>query len=70
VTLPNGTTGHGNWALQAGSPAIGAGVSLNAIFTTDILGNIRGSVWDIGAYQHQTARAVSPMNATTSVTVR
>ena len=70
VTLPNGTTGHGTWALQAGSLAIGAGVSLNSIFTTDVLGNTRGPVWDIGAYQHQTTSAVPPTNATTGISVR
>jgi hypothetical protein len=70
VTLPNGTTGHGNWALQAGSPAIGAGVCLNSIFTTDVLGNTRGPTWDIGAYQRQTTPVVPPTNAKTGISAR
>jgi hypothetical protein len=70
ISAGNGTTGSASWALQPGSPAIGAGVSLNSIVTTDILGYLRNSTWDIGAYQHPTTKAVPPTNATTSISVR
>jgi hypothetical protein len=69
VTLPNGTTGYGNWALQSGSPAIGAGVQLNSIFTTDILGTTRGAVWDMGAFQSMNPPTVAPSNVHTAITV-
>jgi hypothetical protein len=52
TTIPNGTTGSGDWALQAASPAINAAVSLSGNFTTDILGVTRGASWDIGAYEY------------------
>lgn len=70
ISAGNGTTGSANWALQSGSPAVGAGVNLDSIFTTDILGYLRNSTWDIGAYQHPTTKAVPPTNATTSISVR
>lgn len=50
VTAPNGVSGHGNWALQSSSPAIAAGVPINSMFNTDIVGVSRGTSWDIGAY--------------------
>lgn len=43
--------GPEGWRLQAGSPALGAGTNLNALFTTDFGGNPRGASWDIGAWQ-------------------
>jgi hypothetical protein len=41
-----------NFQLQATSPVIGAGQMLNSLFNTDLTGNPRGTVWDIGAFQH------------------
>ena len=38
--------------LQSNSPAINAGTDLSEYFTTDILGNPRSGVWDIGAYEY------------------
>ena len=63
----NGVTGSANWALQSGSPAIGVGTNLNSIFTTDILGNIRGLTWDIGAYQRQVAAPVVTATTVNSI---
>ncbi len=36
--------------LQAGSPLIGQGVNLSAVFTTDAAGAVRTVPWDMGAY--------------------
>lgn len=47
----------GDFHLQAGSPAIGAGVALNNLFTTDFYGTSRGSAWDLGALE---AKAGTP----------
>lgn len=47
-----GVTGSGDWHLTVNSPAIGNGVDLSTIFTTDHDGVSRGSSWDIGAYQY------------------
>lgn len=44
--------GSGSYSLQAGSPAIGAGSDLSAVFTTDLAGNTRSAPWDIGAYEY------------------
>ncbi len=49
-----------NLALQSCSPAIGAGTSLAAYFTTDIFGNTRTLPWDIGAYEYQVIAPVAP----------
>ena len=38
-----------DFRLQAGSPAINAGVNLSSRFTTDMNGVMRGSTWDMGA---------------------
>ena len=55
VTLPSGgVVDSGNWHIQASSPAIGEGIDFSGTFTTDIDGKIRGSSWDIGAYQQYT----------------
>jgi len=56
VAIPNGTTGSGNFRLQAGSPAINAfptAAAPTSIFNTDILGVSRpqGSAWNMGAYE-------------------
>jgi hypothetical protein len=42
---------NGDFRLSATSLAIGAAVQLNSLFTTDIVGATRGSVWDVGAYE-------------------
>jgi hypothetical protein len=55
-----------NLNLQASSPAINAGVSLDSFFTTDIAGTSRppanrhsqGSGWDIGAYEYQSSGVI------------
>jgi len=54
VSLPatGAASSSGNFALASGSPAIGAGVNLSALFTTDASGRQRGAVWDIGAYAY------------------
>jgi len=46
------TSGAGDYRLQAGSPAIGTGATINYA-TTDLDGNVRPMTapWDIGAYQ-------------------
>jgi len=41
-----------DFSLQSNSPAINAGTDLSEYFTTDILGNPRSGVWDIGAYEY------------------
>lgn len=42
-----------NYAPTAlSNSTVGAGTNENAFFTTDILGVVRGSVWDIGAYEY------------------
>jgi hypothetical protein len=45
------SAGTGNFQVQAGSPAIGAGVDLSATFTDDFAGATRTTPWDIGAYE-------------------
>lgn len=42
---------NGNVRLLSNSPAIGKGTNLSAYFTTDIAGNIRTGLWDIGAWK-------------------
>ncbi len=49
-----------NFKLQAGSPAIGAGVDLSGTFTTDYGGNTRSAPFTIGAWQ--TGAAPSGVN--------
>jgi hypothetical protein len=68
TTLPNGTTGHGAWTLQVGSPAIGAGLPINSLFTTDVLGKARGSSWDIGAYQYGSGISVPSITSALTAT--
>jgi hypothetical protein len=38
--------------LMDGSPAIDAGVNLGSQYAVDADGNIRDSIWDIGAYEY------------------
>jgi len=51
VSLPasGATSSSGNYALSAGSPALAAGTSLGALFSTDINGSPRGARWCVGA---------------------
>lgn len=51
-------------SLQPTSPAVGAGANLSTHFTTDYLGNTRGSSWDIGAFAYGTNRPVVSLIAT------
>jgi hypothetical protein len=53
----------GDYRLQAGSPAIDAGIPLPG-FSNDILGVTRpqGKGWDIGAYEYQVAIPGAPKN--------
>jgi hypothetical protein len=46
--------GGGSYQLLAGSPAIGAGINLSSLFTTDFNGVTRpaSTAWDIGAYEY------------------
>jgi hypothetical protein len=52
VSVPNGTAGSGDFYLLSGSPALGTGINLSSVFTTDAAGNPRPSTgpWDMGAY--------------------
>jgi hypothetical protein len=52
ATVPNGKVGSGDFDLQAGSPALGRGLNLYSLFTTDAAGRPRPSAapWDIGAF--------------------
>jgi hypothetical protein len=52
-----------SYGLNAGSPAIGAGASLAAYFTTDKDGNVRPGTWGIGAYEYGTSDTIlTPKN--------
>ncbi len=51
---------NGDFRLQAGSPAIGAGTALNGTFTTDYNGVTRGASWDIGAYEYYSGQPITP----------
>jgi hypothetical protein len=53
-------TSSSDWSLQSSSPAIDKGVSLSAIFTTDYAGNVRGEVWDVGAYEYDAEPDTTP----------
>jgi hypothetical protein len=52
VSVPNGNVESGNFHLRAGSPAVGKGVNLSSIFTTDAAGHPRPGkgAWDMGAF--------------------
>ncbi len=52
VAVPNGTAGSGDFHLLPSSPAIGTGINLSSVFTTDAAGNPRSSAgqWDLGAF--------------------
>lgn len=52
----------GNFRLAAGSPAIGQGVQLNSLFTTDADGTVRGTTWDIGAFEATAGAQPDPVN--------
>ena len=45
--------------LQAGSPAIGTGYNLSAVFTTDAAGNTWVPPWSMGAYAPEPAASLS-----------
>lgn len=47
----------GNYQLQSGSPAIGAGANLSGVFNIDITGATRSAPWDIGAYEYGSSPA-------------
>ena len=53
-----------NLRLSSSSPAIGAGLNLHSIFTTDADGNARPATgaWDIGAYQFEGVKPDPPTN--------
>jgi hypothetical protein len=58
----------GDYRLQTGSPARGAGTNLTALgFTTDIAGTTRGTSWDMGAYQSSSGTPSRVINATRAV---
>jgi parallel beta-helix repeat protein len=54
--------GAGDYHVQTGSPAIGAGVNLSGSFTTDYAGTTRTPPWTIGAYQFGGASLPAPTN--------
>jgi hypothetical protein len=56
VAVPNGKVGSGDFYLLSGSPALGTGISLSSVFTTDAAGNPRPSAgsWDMGAFVEST----------------
>jgi hypothetical protein len=69
VAEPSGTPGSGNYNLQASSPAIGAGVDLSAIFTTDLTGATRTVPWDIGAYKYAGGGGTTPSASLSTATL-
>lgn len=58
IKLPDGTTGSGNWNLQADSPARSGGIDLGAPYNVDING-ITGTN-RIGTYEYVPAGTVLP----------
>jgi hypothetical protein len=59
-TLANPSAG--DFHLKAGSSVLAKGIVLND-FADDIAGNVRGAIWDIGAYQSSKASAATPLVA-------
>jgi hypothetical protein len=59
----NATTSPYNFALSAGSPAIGAGLSLPLV-TDDLTGNTRPAAPSLGAYEGTGAGATAPSGGT------
>jgi hypothetical protein len=47
------TPASGDFTIKSGGYAIGVGVDLSAIFTTDKVGATRYTPWDIGAYESE-----------------
>jgi hypothetical protein len=60
TTLANPSAG--DFHLKAGSPVLSKGIVLSD-FADDIAGNVRGAIWDIGAYQSSRASAATPLVA-------
>jgi hypothetical protein len=56
--------------LGTGSPAIGAGLNLSAVFTTDMTGAVRpvSGSWDLAAYVHAGASSADTTPPTVSLT--
>jgi hypothetical protein len=56
VSVPDGAAGSGNFYLLSGSPALGTGINLSSVFTTDAAGQPRPSTgsWDMGAFVEPT----------------
>lgn len=51
--VPTGSYLSGDFSLQSDSPAISIGnAKLGTIYNTDINGETRGDLWDIGAYEY------------------
>ncbi len=50
-------TDAGNYLFTptVASPVVGVGTNLNVLFTTDAAGTVRGSTWDIGAFEYGAA---------------
>lgn len=46
-----------DFRLSVDAPAVGAALA-SGYFTSDLAGNARGAVWDIGAYEHAPAPAI------------
>ena len=54
-----------DYRILAGSAAIGRGVALNNLFSTDSAGTARGLTWDIGAFEYsQTTTSITQFGIT------
>ncbi len=71
ASVPDGTTGSGNWQLLASSPAIGNGTNLSNIFDYDITNATRPSTggWTMGAYEYNTSSTSGSSTATSATTL-
>jgi hypothetical protein len=71
TTDPDGTENSGDWTLTAlSTAAIGTGVNLGADCTgcaNDIIGAVRGDVWDIGAYEYGGSDVTAPTAVSSAV---
>jgi hypothetical protein len=64
----NSTSASFDPHLQSSSPAIGAGLNLSSVFTTDMAGSSRPASgnWDLGAYVHAGTTGAPPTVSITS----
>jgi hypothetical protein len=59
---------NGDFSLKSGSALIGAGIDNpgSGLYSDDIIGNARSSVWDIGAFEYVTAGSGTTIQAEAS----